>query len=184
MKVALQLGLALALFAATAVAALADGLFRLAALSLVALIAHAALSRSLRQAGARMAPVLLFSAVLAGAEWLAGGVATTVPLKAFAVCLLASSGARALPLDAVLRAIAPGSPFFRAALFFLLVRHFERILVEEITRLLRARALAAPRRFGAGWMPSLAFAAASVFSRTLERAERFYACQLLRGVAD
>ena len=69
------------------------------------------------------------------------------------------------------------------ALLALFVRHFAGILTAESRRMLTARSLAAPFRCGPWSFRSLSFAVAAVFSRSFDRAERFYAAQRLRGIA-
>ena len=184
MKTAGQFALSSALFAAAVLAVRIGNPAWPAAFLIGGLCVHICLSRSAKQVAIQLAPILMFAGVLVLLQWWGGGVVTSVPLRTVAVFLLVTAGARLFPLDAVLRPIPPRSRLFHAALFLLLVRHFLRILAEEMVRLLRARSLAMPRRFGPGSLRSLAFAAASIFPRTLERAERFYACQLLRGLAD
>jgi hypothetical protein len=184
MKMGLRVGLSIGILAAAGISAAANSFAWVTGLFLLGLMAHTLVSNSIRQAFLRLVPALFFSGTLAVLQWLGNGSTTLVPLKAFAVFLLATSGARVFPVDAALRTISPASHLFRAALFLLLVRHFLRILVEEVVRVLSARSLALPRRFGPASGRSLVFAIASIFPRTLERAERFYACQLVRGMAD
>jgi hypothetical protein len=73
---------------------------------------------------------------------------------------------------------------FCAALFALFVRHFAWVLLAEARRALTARAISVPNRYGAGWFHSLVHAVSAIFTRSLVRAERFYAAQWLRGIGE
>jgi hypothetical protein len=58
------------------------------------------------------------------------------------------------------------------------------ILQDEAMRALTAYRLAVPHGFRPGGMRALAFSLDSLFRRCLVRAERFYAAQTLRGLAE
>jgi len=132
----------------------------------------------------RLLPVLVFAAALAMMQWAAGLPLTTLPVVTLAVFLLVVSTARRVRLGGWTFRVRPGTRRWTALLLALFVRHFAGVLGAETRRLLVARRLAAPRRWGRGWARSLVFAVAALFGRALGRAERFYAAQWLRGLAE
>ncbi len=131
-----------------------------------------------------LAPVLMFAALLALMQWLAGMPVTWLWLKTILVFLAAKVVVRFVPWDRWLFRLREGSLLFHVALFALFVRHFAFVLVAEGRRAFTARALAAPRRYGSGWFSSLAFAVSAFFTRSIVRAERFYAGQWVRGIGE
>lgn len=137
-----------------------------------------------RQALLMLWPITFFAGVLVALQWVGGGLDWRLPLRTVTVFLLATSAAGLVPWDRLLLRVKPRSPLYTFALFLLILRHFVQILGMEARRMILARRLAAPRRHGAGWFTSLTWATAGVFRRSLVRAERFYAAQLLRGLAE
>lgn len=128
--------------------------------------------------------ILIFAAVLAAAEFL---LSRRPPLLAIRMLLAAAAGLvffRAVPWLRIARWSLRRRNLRNIALYFLFIAHFLRIFVEEIVSLFRAWRLAVPRRWRARWWGSLARAAASLFPRTLRRAERFYAALLVKGLAQ
>lgn len=128
--------------------------------------------------------LLIFAAVLAVAEF---AVSRRPPLLAIRMILAAAAGLvlfRALPWIRIARWSLRRASLRNITLYFLFISHFLHILLEELFSLFRAWRLAAPRRWGARWWGSLARAAASLFPRTLRRAERFYASLLVKGLAQ
>lgn len=128
--------------------------------------------------------ILLVAAVLAAAEFL---ISRRPPLLAARMILAAAAGIllfRTLPWPRIARWSLERRALRNPALYFLFVAHFIRIFLEEILSLFHAWRLAAPRRWRAGWQRSLLHASASLFPRTLRRAERFYAALLLKGFAQ
>lgn len=172
------------LFACAAAAALAQQELRAAALALAGLAAHLLTASSLRGGLLALVPVLLFASVLALLGRLGSSGGALLALRTIAVYTLVVSAARLAPLDAVLRRAGPGSRYFRAALFLLMVRHFAGIFGQESWRLLVAHRLAAPRRWRPGWLDSMGWALTALFRRALMRAERFYAAQRIRGLGE
>jgi len=75
-----------------------------------------------------------------------------------------------------------GRLMFRAFLFACFTRHFAIVLTNECHNSLRARKLAAPSLWSKSGMSSLVYSCVNIFTRTLLRAERFYAAQLLKGL--
>jgi hypothetical protein len=169
---------------ATLAAALVQRETSVAALALAGLAAHLLTAPSLRRGLLALAPVLAFASVLALIGRLGGSSGALVALKTLAVYTLAVSAARLARCEAILEAVNPGSRFFHAALFLLMVRHFAGVLGQESWRLLVAHRLAAPQRWRPGWLDSMAWAMAALLRRALVRAERFYAAQRVRGLAE
>lgn len=129
-------------------------------------------------------PILLFAGLLALMQWISGMPVTWLWLKAILVFLATTAVVRLLPWDDWIFKVRGGSVVYRLSLFALFVRHFAAILFLEGRRALTAHALAAPNRYGPGAFRSLAWAISSLFSRSLARAERFYAAQLVRGIGE
>jgi hypothetical protein len=134
--------------------------------------------------GLTLVPILIFAGVLALMQWIAGMPVTRLWLKTILVFLATTAVVRLVPWDRWIFRVRERTWLFWAALFALFVRHFARILFTEAQRTLTARRLSAPNRYGAGWFGSLAFALSAFFSRSLARAERFYAAQLVRGIGE
>jgi len=128
-------------------------------------------------------PVLIFAAVLVALQWLGGAVDLRLPLRVVAVFLLSTALVRALPPPS-LAACSPRSPFRLPLLFLLFVRHFTAILIQEARRTFQARRLCVSREFGGGAFQSLVWATAAMFRRSFDRAERFYAAQLIGGLPE
>ena len=129
-------------------------------------------------------PILLFAAMLALMQWVAGMPVTWLWLKTILVFLATTAVVRLLPWDRWIFRTHSGTVRFDVALFALFVRHFAFVLATEARRSLVARSLSVPNRYGAGSFRSLAHAVSALFSRSLARAERFYAAQLLRGIGE
>ncbi len=129
-------------------------------------------------------PVMMFAAALVLIQWTAGMPVTSLALKAVLVFLCASLLVRLIPWRRWIFACRPGSHGYLLVLFGLFVRHFAGILTAEARRVLVARRFAVPHARGRGAIRSLGHATASVLLRSLARAERFYAAQSLRGIAE
>lgn len=129
------------------------------------------------------APVVVFAATLAVLGRLGGGW-SWLPVQTVAVY----AGFRLLLLNLPRRWFQSPperrSRMWAPALLFFFVRHFLLILGQEARRALVARSLAARRLYGAGGFSSLVWALVSLLGRALARAERFYAAQWLRGLAE
>ena len=152
----------------------------LAVVSLCAFCISVTLLHNIRH----LAPVLLFCAVLAVLEWIGHRSVSALPLKAFVSYLLLALAFRLMPWGALMRLISPRSRFFPIALFFLFLRHFTLILLDEAFRSLTAYRLTVLHPFRRRGIQALAHSLDSFFRRCLTRAERFYAAQLLRGLAE
>lgn len=129
-------------------------------------------------------PILLFAGFLALMQRVSGMPVTCLWLKAILVFMATTTVVRLLPWNDWIFRVRGGSVIYWLSLFALFVRHFAAILLLEGRRALTAHALAAPNRYGPGAFRSLAWAVSSLFSRSLARAERFYAAQLLRGIGE
>jgi hypothetical protein len=132
----------------------------------------------------RLAPILLFAAVLFLMQWVSGRGLTALPFVTIAVFLVVALLGRLIPWQSLAARVRPGSQFFSLVLFLHITHHFVRILGQETVRVLQARRLCIRRRWGPGAFRSLAWALAGVFRRSMVRAERFYAAQMLRGLGE
>lgn len=127
--------------------------------------------------------IFLFAAGLAAAEWL---FLRRPPLLAARMLAAAVAGLllfQIFPWTSSARWALRRHGLRHIALYFLFMAHFLRIFLEETVTLFRAWRLAFPRRSRAGWWRSLFYAAASLFPRSLRRAERFYSALLIQGFA-
>jgi hypothetical protein len=131
-----------------------------------------------------LAPILLFAGMLALMQWVAGMPVTWLWLKTILVSLATMAAVRFLPWDRWLFRLREGSFLFQVALFALFVRHFAFVLLAEGRRALTARSLSVPHAYGPGWFRSLAWAVSGFFTRSIVRAERFYAGQWVRGIGE
>lgn len=138
----------------------------------------------LRRSFLWLVPALFFCVLLVLLEWIGYRSVTTLPLKAILSYVVFALGSRIMPCVALLRLISPQSRLFLPVLFLLFVRHFTVILRDEAVRTLTAYRLAVPHHFRRGGIRALAWSLDSFFHRCILRAERFYAAQLLRGLAE
>ena len=129
-------------------------------------------------------PILLFCAVLAFLEWIDHRTVSVLPLKALVSYLALALAFRIMPWVALVRSVSSRNRFFPPVLFLLFIRHFTFILRDEAMRSLTAYRFAVPHPFRRGGIRALAYSLDSFFRRCLLRAERFYAAQLLRGLAE
>lgn len=138
----------------------------------------------LRRDSRWLLPALLFCTVLALLEWIGHRSVTALPLKALLSYAVLALACKIMPWVELLRSIPLQSRLFLPVLFLLFVRHFTFILRDEAIRSLTAYRLAVPLLFGHGGVRALACSLDSFFRRSILRAERFYAAQLLRGLAE
>ncbi len=174
----------LLLIAAAVGAALTSNLPWLLAATGAGLALRLFLWKSIDKALRSALPIVAFAAILVVLQWLSHAQARTLPLNALAVFLLSTAGFRLFPWTRFVSARRAQSKAFTPMLFVLFVRHFASIFSQEASRVFQARGLCITRPWGRGAFRSLAAAAVAVFSRALARAERFYAAQLLRGLAE
>jgi energy-coupling factor transporter transmembrane protein EcfT len=174
----------LLLAAAAAAAALIPDPHWLLIAVLLGLLLRAVAWRSFRSSLRATVPIVLFAGILALMQWVSSTPVSLLPLKTIAVFLFSTTALRILPGSQIIAAARPGSAFFELVLFALFVRHFAAILVKESERVLQARSLRVSRPWGRGSFRSLVAAVAALLGRSLVRAERFYAAQLLRGLAE
>ena len=142
------------------------------------IIAWKSIAKSMRA----LLPVAVFIAVLSSLQWLYRGFDPEVAAKTLAVFWLATSAFRLLPWSRLVAAIRPGSRLAAPILYLLFMRHFALILSGESRRLLTARSRTVFRPYGRWSFRSLASAVGSLFLRAMNRAERFYAAQILKGL--
>lgn len=158
-----------------------DWRWALAAL-LIGLLVRVLLWGGLRRAMQSSLPVLVFAALLTLLESLSHSY-SPLPLQAVAVFFFTTAAFRILPWVEWIFATRPGSVAHTLLLFALFVRHFAGILAVEGRRVLQARAFSVVNHYGRGSFRSLVWALWGLFSRSMTRAERFYAAQSLRGLA-
>ena len=170
------------LAAALMAAATADLSWLLIALG-VSFLLRVVGSRSLSHALRGMGPIAAFAGTVALLQWVSGRGGSLLPLKTLSVFLLSTAAFQTLPWSTLITRISSRTAAFHYLLYVFFIRHFMVILSTESQRLLRARALAAPRAMGRDSFRSLTAAVASLAERSLIRAERFYAAQYLRGWA-
>lgn len=160
------------------------GVAWLASSAAAALLVWALVMRDLPRRILSLGPILFFCAVLALLDLIAHRPSSLLPLQAFASYAVLMLSVQLLPWARVARSVSPPSRFFLPVLFLLFVYHFTVILKEETRQLLTAYRLAVPYPFRRGGLRALAYSLDSLFRRCLARAERFYAAQILRGIAE
>lgn len=175
---------ALVLMAAAAVAALIANPHWLFIAVLLGLLLRAVAWGSFCRSLQSTLPIVAFAGVLTLMQWASSAPVSSLPLKTIAVFLFSTTAFRILPWFQIISAARPGSVLFGLVLFALFVRHFAAIFAKESQRVLQARSLRVSRTWGRGSFRSLAAAVAALFGRSLVRAERFYAAQSLRGLAE
>jgi energy-coupling factor transporter transmembrane protein EcfT len=148
----------------------------------VSLAAHFLVAGNRRRGLIALWPVLLFSGILIVLQWAGGAISWALPVKTIGVFGFVSATVRLLPWVRWTRRIEPGNSLYAPVLFLIIVMHFVTVLGDEVRRALVARTMAVPLRYGPGCFRSLSWAVAGIVRRTLERAERFYAAQSLRGL--
>lgn len=183
MKLTRWAGGVLLLGAAVAVS-MTDNWVLLALALPAALVSHALAWKNLSRSLYAALPVVLFAAALVLLQVLARVPVTNLAARTVAIFLFTSAAFKTLPWASSLARVEPGSRSFALALYALFIRHFFSILSSETLRLFRARGLSISRPYGKGSFRSLVAALAAFFSRSLVRAERFYAAQLLRGLTE
>lgn len=177
------LGVGLLLAAAASVVVTEDTL-RLGCALVVGLGIYAGVARNVRRALRSTWPIVLFAGTLTLLQLLGGVPVTTLPVKTVAFFLFFAAAVRLVSWWELTLRARPGAWYFRLLLFAYFIRHFMVILSAECWRLLRARSLCLSRSYGRGSFRSLVAALVSLFARSMGRAERFYAAQLLNGLAE
>lgn len=156
----------------------------LAAAALVCAALRCVIERRPRRLLALFVPLLWFLGAICVLQWIGGRPDPALPARAAAIVLLANTAFHAAPWEAIAGRLSPRTPLYAPGLFLLFVRHFTAILAGETQRTLRARSATVSSLFRPGGASSLAWAVANIVRRTLDRAERFYAAQLLKGLAE
>lgn len=144
----------------------------------LSLIAWKSVSKSMRA----MLPIAVFVVALSFIQWLNHAFNPEVAAKTLAVFWLTASAFRLIPWNQFGGAIRPGSWPATPMLYLLFIRHFAHILSGESRRILTARSRTVFRQFGRWTFRSLVSALGSLFLRAMNRAERFYAAQMLKGL--
>jgi hypothetical protein len=175
---------AVALLAAIVGIAILDKLCWLTLGLLVGLVCYMAVWRNVAKALRAALPILVFALSLAGMQLIFGMPVTNLAGKAVASFFFITAAVRIYPWADLIAHVPPASSFFTLACYLLFVRHFFFIFTSEAVRLLQARSLCITKPYGRGSFQSLVAALAALFERSLLRAERFYAAQLLRGFAE
>jgi hypothetical protein len=128
-----------------------------------------------------MLPITIFIIVLASLQWLFQGFRPGTAAKTLAVFWLTASAFRLVPWSCLVHSIRPGSCISAFMLYMLFIRHFALVLASESRRVLTARSRAVLKPYGSWFFRSLTAALVSLFLRAVNRAERFYAAQILKG---
>jgi energy-coupling factor transporter transmembrane protein EcfT len=128
-----------------------------------------------------MLPITVFIAVLASLQWLYQGFRPAVLAKTLAVFWFTASAFRLISWNHLSDHMYPGSQLSMFILYMMFIRHFFLILTGESKRVLSARSRAVFKSWGGWSFRSLAAALVSLFVRSMNRAERFYAAQMLKG---
>jgi hypothetical protein len=156
----------------------------LVSVTAVAFLLHALQVRNLRKCIHQALPILVFCLLV----YILGAVAHHASLSlavrtlaSYTVLRLASG---VLPTAALSRLVQPNSLFFVPALFLLFTVHFLQIVKSESMRSLLAYRMAAPRLYRSGGLRALVYCLDSLLRQCITRAERFYAAQSLRGLAQ
>lgn len=173
----------LLMLAAAAVLALSFGPGMLVGAIAAGLSVHVALGTGARAMLRASVPIAIFAALLTGFQWLGNAVDVRIPLRMIAVFALSTAAARLVPAPG-LSSLSPQSRFRVPVLFLLLVRHFSLVLIGEVKRTFQARALCISSNCNRSGFQSLAWATAAVFRRSFDRAERFYAAQMVGGLEE
>ncbi len=168
---------------AVAMVALASGRAVIAGVIGLGVLVHVALRARPRTMLYAAVPVLLFTMVLVALQWLGGTVDVRLPLRVVAIFAISTAAARLVPPPGLVH-LRPGSRPRLPFLFLLFVRHFSSVLITEVKRTFQARALCIGSNFNRSGFQSLAWATAAVFRRSFDRAERFYAAQLIGGLDE
>jgi hypothetical protein len=126
--------------------------------------------------------LLVFALTLAAVDYAVNGRVSALAVRTLAIGFAAVSIFHAVPWRRLFRRLRPASLLYRAGLFLIFVWHFTRILEQEAWRLYAARRMAVGRELGPKGFASLAYATASLFMRTLIRAERFHAGLMIREI--
>jgi len=141
------------------------------------LFAWKSLAKSMRA----LIPVTVFIVLLSSLQWLYQGFHFEFSAKILTVFFLTTSSFRLVPWDSCGNVLHPGSKLAVTVLYLLFMRHFALILAVESRRLLTARSRSIFKPYGRWSFRSLASALGSLFLRAMNRAERFYAAQILKG---
>jgi len=181
---ALRIVGAVTMLAAVVEIAILDNLCWLSLGLLAGLVCYLAIWRNVARALRAALPILVFALSLTAVQIIFGMPVTNLAGKAVASFFFITSAFRIYPWANLIAGVSPGSPLFMLTCYLLFVRHFFFIFTSEAVRLLQARSLCITEPYGRGSFRSLVAALASLFERSLLRAERFYAAQLLRGLAE
>ena len=105
-----------------------------------------------------------------------------MPLRMVTVFFFVCAAWHTFPVVNLLLRIPHHTSIYIAVLYLFFIRHFMITLGEEAFRMLRAWKWS--NRWRRGNIRSLSCAMTGLFNRCLVRAERFYAAQLVRGLAE
>ena len=144
----------------------------------LSIIAWKSAAKSMRA----LLPVTIFVLALGLVQWIFHEPDLQVAAKTLAVFWLTASAFRFIPWNRFGNVFYPGSRMMAPLLYLLFIRHFALILSGESRRLLTARSRTVFRPYGRWSFRSIVSALASLFLRAMNRAERFYAAQILKGL--
>lgn len=165
-------------------AALIQSAYAAAAAAAAGFMCQWLIRRSVKKIALAAVPVLILIVTMAALQWFNHAFNPLLPAKIPAVFWLAGAGVRLTPWTALSSRCRPASGSSRAIIYLFFVRHFASIVAAESRCLMHARRQAVPRPYGRWSFRSLAAALVSLFGRTLARAERFHAAQLLKGFPE
>jgi len=126
-------------------------------------------------------PITIFVLALGLVQWVYHEPDLSVAAKTLAVFWLTASAFRLIPWTQFGNAFRPGSRLSAFMLYMLFIRHFALILIGESRRLLTARSRTVFKPYGRWSFRSMVSSLAALFLRAMNRAERFYAAQMLKG---
>lgn len=138
--------------------------------------------KSVTKALRALLPITIFVLALGLVQWLFHELDLEVAAKTLAIFCLTASAFRLIPWSQSGNAFRPGSQLSASVLYLLFIRHFALILTEESKRLLTARSRTVFKPHGRWSFRSIVSALAALFLRAMNRAERFYAAQMLKGL--
>lgn len=126
-------------------------------------------------------PITIFVLAIGLIQWIYHEPDLEIAAKTLAVFWLTASAFRLIPWSQSGNAFRTGSRLSASLLYLLFIRHFALIFAEESKRLLTARSRTVFKPYGRWSFRSIVSAIASLFLRAMNRAERFYAAQMLKG---
>lgn len=151
---------------------------------LVGFTIHVFVWKSIKRALSFTLPILFFIFFFILLQLISHTFSIIYSLKSLAFFFFSTATIRLFPWRNWILKLSFSPVTYHAMLMILFVWHFINILFSETRRMFQARSLSLVYSYGPGWWRSLVAVLSSIFTRSLIRAERFYAAQWLRGVAE